>query len=147
MTEPKCDEEIAKDICTDVRFHWRCTLEDQTHAKRRQESKAVDRCVGQAKYVFAREIVQAWRIHWRWAPANRFESTVMDRDRRLTGFLRGQTDNVNAPAGFELSNPWRVSPELFEAAHMLDLWLTFCSLKERSRERVISRQFKAMVLF
>jgi hypothetical protein len=35
-------------------------------------------------------------------------STVMDRDRRLTGFLRGQTDNAAAPAGFELNNPWRV---------------------------------------
>lgn len=34
---------------------------------------------------------------------------VMDRDRRLTGFLRGQTDQVAAPAGFELSNGWRVS--------------------------------------
>lgn len=34
---------------------------------------------------------------------------VMDRDRRLTGFLRGQTDNVQAPPGFELNNPWRVS--------------------------------------
>lgn len=34
---------------------------------------------------------------------------VMDRDRRLTGFLRGQTDRVLAPAGFELSNGWRVS--------------------------------------
>ena len=33
---------------------------------------------------------------------------VMDRDRRLTGFLRGQTDNVEAPLGFELNNPWRV---------------------------------------
>lgn len=32
----------------------------------------------------------------------------MDRDRRLTGFLRGQTDMVKAPEGFELSNPWRV---------------------------------------
>ena len=33
---------------------------------------------------------------------------VMDRDRRLTGFLRGQTDKVEAPLGFELNNPWRV---------------------------------------
>jgi hypothetical protein len=33
----------------------------------------------------------------------------MDRDRRLTGYLRGQTDNPSAPAGFELNNPWRVS--------------------------------------
>ena len=32
----------------------------------------------------------------------------MDRDRRLTGYLRGQTDNVKAPEGFELNNPWRV---------------------------------------
>ena len=34
---------------------------------------------------------------------------VMERDRRLTGFLRGQTDNVEAPEGFELNNPWKVS--------------------------------------
>ena len=34
--------------------------------------------------------------------------TVMDRDRRLTGFLRGQTDIPAAPLGFELNNPWRV---------------------------------------
>ncbi|KAI3321274.1 hypothetical protein HD806DRAFT_204173 [Xylariaceae sp. AK1471] len=33
---------------------------------------------------------------------------VMDRDRRLTGFLRGQSDAPLAPAGFELNNPWRV---------------------------------------
>lgn len=37
--------------------------------------------------------------------------TVMDRDRRLTGYLRGQTDQAVAPAGFELSNGWRVSFE------------------------------------
>ena len=35
---------------------------------------------------------------------------VMDRDRRLTGYVRGQTDNVEAPPGFELNNPWKVSP-------------------------------------
>jgi hypothetical protein len=34
---------------------------------------------------------------------------VMDRDRRLTGMLRGQTDNPDAPLGFELNNPWRAS--------------------------------------
>ena len=33
----------------------------------------------------------------------------MDRDRRLTGYLRGQTDKVEAPVGFELNNPWKVS--------------------------------------
>ena len=33
----------------------------------------------------------------------------MDRDRRLTGYLRGQVDQPTAPAGFEVSNGWRVS--------------------------------------
>ena len=33
----------------------------------------------------------------------------MDRDRRLTGYLRGQTDQALAPAGFEFTNGWRVS--------------------------------------
>lgn len=32
----------------------------------------------------------------------------MERDRRLTGFQRGQTDKPVAPPGFELNNPWRV---------------------------------------
>jgi hypothetical protein len=31
----------------------------------------------------------------------------MERDHRLTGFMRGQTDKAEAPAGFELNNPWR----------------------------------------
>jgi len=34
---------------------------------------------------------------------------VMGRDMRLTGRLRGQTDNATAPFGFELNNPWKVS--------------------------------------
>ena len=38
---------------------------------------------------------------------------VMDRDRRLTGYLRGQVDQPTAPAGFELSNGWRVSYTTF----------------------------------
>lgn len=33
---------------------------------------------------------------------------MMDRDRRLTGYLRGQSDRPIAPAGFEFSNGWRV---------------------------------------
>ncbi|KAF1969586.1 hypothetical protein BU23DRAFT_539521 [Bimuria novae-zelandiae CBS 107.79] len=36
---------------------------------------------------------------------------VLERDRRLTGFARGQTDRPEAPAGFELNNPWRVCTE------------------------------------
>ncbi|KAB2579455.1 hypothetical protein BFW01_g6314 [Lasiodiplodia theobromae] len=30
------------------------------------------------------------------------------RDRRLTGYLRGQTDKPEAPEGFELNNPWKL---------------------------------------
>ncbi|CVK90810.1 uncharacterized protein FMAN_09039 [Fusarium mangiferae] len=33
---------------------------------------------------------------------------LMDRDRRLTGTLRGQTDKPEAPLGFELNNPWKL---------------------------------------
>lgn len=33
---------------------------------------------------------------------------MMERDRRLTGYLRGQTDKVEAPKGFEVNNPWKV---------------------------------------
>lgn len=36
----------------------------------------------------------------------------MGRDIRLTGSLRGQTDNYKAPLGFELNNPWKVSDKL-----------------------------------
>lgn len=32
----------------------------------------------------------------------------MDRDRRLTGTLRGQSDNPQAPFGFEFTNGWKV---------------------------------------
>ncbi len=42
---------------------------------------------------------------------------VMERDRRLTGLLRGQTDSPIAPDGFELSNAWKVNvatSEVFE---------------------------------
>ena len=33
---------------------------------------------------------------------------MMDRDRRITGLLRGQSDSPTAPPGYELNNPWRV---------------------------------------
>ena len=32
----------------------------------------------------------------------------MDRDLRLTGVFREQTDHVEAPLGFEVNNPWKV---------------------------------------
>lgn len=45
----------------------------------------------------------------------------MDRDRRLTGVLRGQTDNAIAPPGFEVNQPWRVraSPTIIFLAKSL----------------------------
>ena len=39
----------------------------------------------------------------------------MERDRRLTGFVRGQTDRPFAPPGFELNNPWRVGIAMTES--------------------------------
>lgn len=38
----------------------------------------------------------------------------MERDLRLTGSLRGQINNPQAPKGFEVNKPWKV-----------------CALKER----------------
>lgn len=35
---------------------------------------------------------------------------------RLTGWLRGQTDNAVAPAGFEFSNGWKVRHMLSNSA-------------------------------
>jgi hypothetical protein len=32
----------------------------------------------------------------------------MERDRRLTGYFRGQSDRAIAPDGFELNSPWKV---------------------------------------
>ncbi|KAF1984183.1 hypothetical protein K402DRAFT_423001 [Aulographum hederae CBS 113979] len=32
---------------------------------------------------------------------------MMDRDRRLTGYLRGQSDRVEAAPGYELNSAWR----------------------------------------
>jgi hypothetical protein len=36
----------------------------------------------------------------------------MDRDMRLTGIFRAQTDNPEAPLGFEVNNPWKVCHEV-----------------------------------
>ncbi|OQE96377.1 hypothetical protein PENNAL_c0001G01308 [Penicillium nalgiovense] len=32
---------------------------------------------------------------------------MMERDQRITGSFRGQSSNHQAPAGFEVSNPWK----------------------------------------
>jgi hypothetical protein len=42
-----------------------------------------------------------------------WDKQMMERDRRLTGYLRGQTDKAAAPPGFELNNPWRVEYRYF----------------------------------
>lgn len=39
---------------------------------------------------------------------DQWDRQMMDRDRRLTGSLRGQTDKAVAPPGFELNNPWKL---------------------------------------
>ncbi len=36
-----------------------------------------------------------------------YADAVMDRDMRLTGVFRGQTDNPEAPLGFEVNHPWK----------------------------------------
>ncbi|KAK4462718.1 hypothetical protein QBC42DRAFT_200598 [Cladorrhinum samala] len=47
----------------------------------------------------------------RWS-IDQWDRVLMDRDRRLTGYIRGQTDNPVAPVGFELNNPWRVEKRM-----------------------------------
>ncbi|KAK6851225.1 hypothetical protein PG990_007882 [Apiospora arundinis] len=43
---------------------------------------------------------------------DQWDRQMMDRDRRITGFLRGQSDSPIAPPGFELNNPWRVEKRM-----------------------------------
>ncbi|KAF2812405.1 uncharacterized protein BDZ99DRAFT_486961 [Mytilinidion resinicola] len=42
-----------------------------------------------------------------------WDRVMMDRDRRLTGFARGQTDKAIAPEGFELNNPWTMEKRFY----------------------------------
>ncbi|KAL2005765.1 hypothetical protein VTN00DRAFT_10258 [Thermoascus crustaceus] len=39
--------------------------------------------------------------------------TVMERDLRITGKLRGQSGNAEAPKGFEVSNAWRLEKRIY----------------------------------
>jgi len=60
----------------------------------------------------------------------------MDRDRRLTGFLRGQSDEVEAPLGFELNNPWRVSAfSGYEVVMRMGIVLMVCRWRNGSFRR------------
>ncbi|OBR10700.1 Small secreted protein [Colletotrichum higginsianum IMI 349063] len=47
----------------------------------------------------------------RWG-LDQWDRVMMDRDRRLTGDLRGQIGNHEAPPGFELNNPWRLEKRI-----------------------------------
>lgn len=44
---------------------------------------------------------------------DQWDRQMMDRDRRLTGYLRGQTDEAVAPPGFEVNNPWKVEKRFY----------------------------------
>lgn len=63
------------------------------------------------KGIWRRERMDEWMNEWmNWLTRRGIiYILVMDRDRRLTGWLRGQTDKVEAPVGFEVNNPWKVS--------------------------------------
>ncbi|KAH8149505.1 uncharacterized protein LAJ45_06585 [Morchella importuna] len=48
----------------------------------------------------------------RWS-LDHWDKVMMERDRRLTGSMRGQTDNAVAPAGFELSSAWKLEKRIY----------------------------------
>jgi len=39
---------------------------------------------------------------------DKWDRQMMDRDQRLTGYLRGQSDRSEAPDGFELNSYWKM---------------------------------------
>ncbi|KAG2419568.1 hypothetical protein HFD88_004364 [Aspergillus terreus] len=43
----------------------------------------------------------------------KLNTTVMERDLRITGTPRGQSANAEAPKGFEVSNPWKLEKRIF----------------------------------
>lgn len=60
--------------------------------------------------------------HSTWAHPLIIRALVMDRDFRLTGIWREQTDNPVAPVGFEVNNPWRVCRSLLRSGPSLKLY-------------------------
>ncbi|CAI4215432.1 unnamed protein product [Parascedosporium putredinis] len=50
--------------------------------------------------------------HWDRPAIDTNPRVVMERDMRLTGSLRGQTDNPVAPPGFEYNNPWKLEKRI-----------------------------------
>lgn len=132
---------------TDVR-HFRCRPGVyQELRKRRKAAKAVVGPVGQAEYE-----TPGMR---RWCP-NRSSRhllktetrlltsffVVMERDRRLTGSLRGQTNNATAPRGFEVSQPWKVRHKSQNVR--LFFWKNTNSTSIRSNQESFRRASRAM---
>jgi len=50
---------------------------------------------------------QAGGMGPRWG-VSQWDKQMMERDLRITGSLRGQSDDPNPPLGFELNNPWKI---------------------------------------
>lgn len=42
-----------------------------------------------------------------------WDRQMMDRDLRLTGVFREQTDNVEAPLGYEVNSKWKMEKRMF----------------------------------
>ncbi|EPS31731.1 hypothetical protein N7539_004607 [Penicillium diatomitis] len=42
-----------------------------------------------------------------------WDRQMMERDLRITGSLRGQSSNHQAPPGFDVSKPWKVEKRIF----------------------------------
>ena len=60
-----------------------------------------------AKYVCSYPITIEYQVGGIFSDTN-CVCAVMERDFRITGSMRGQSTNVEAPTGFEVSNPWKV---------------------------------------
>ncbi|KAL6241134.1 hypothetical protein RBB50_012038 [Rhinocladiella similis] len=43
---------------------------------------------------------------------DRWDRQMMERDHRLTGKFRGQSDAVEAPVGFEVNSRWKAEPRI-----------------------------------
>ncbi|KAK5087661.1 hypothetical protein LTR70_002978 [Exophiala xenobiotica] len=43
---------------------------------------------------------------------DRWDRQMLERDQRMTGLIRGQSDKVEAPVGFEVNNPWKMEPRI-----------------------------------
>ncbi|CEJ62334.1 hypothetical protein PMG11_10836 [Penicillium brasilianum] len=42
-----------------------------------------------------------------------WDRVMMERDLRITGTMRGQSSNHQAPPGFDVSKPWKIEKRIF----------------------------------